>query len=223
MKRTVNLVATRDAILKYFPDAREPHPAAKPGIMSADFPLVPELCETALGRWLAERIHTTRFEDDAAACKILLPATELGLHVREMGQQMLRHSELNAETAEALFGRVTAWIERQRRTLKMYGSVQSAYRTIQFEWPVFGSAKAKGAATPEAYFDECAKQIRMTGGIVLRAGFKTELPPDSLLQTMARDAGGGLALLERYRATDPYGFKKRAEKTSTAEDSPSAG
>lgn len=209
MKRTVDLVATRDTILKYFPDTSEPRSGTNPGIMSAAFPITPELCETELGRWLSNRIFTTRFDDDASSCKLLLPVTEFGLNLRVLGTHLMRKQELSTEEAEPLFREIEAWISKQRKTLELYGRTQSAYRTIKFEWPVFGSAKARGAVSPEAYFDECAKQIRMTGGIVLQAGSGHEPPPDSLLRTMAKDSGGGLALLERYNKSDPFGYKKR--------------
>lgn len=199
--RTVNLVATSEQIESYFPGARKPFPAAKPGIMSADFPIRPEKCSTELGRWLARVIATTRFDDDASACKILLPATEQGLRFRELGENLLREKEIRSvEDAECQLARLEAWITEQRKLLGAYGQHACAYRVIQFQWPVFGSERVKDAGSAEAYFDACAGLIRATEGVILHAGISATPLPDGLLRTMARKSGGGDALMARYRA-----------------------
>lgn len=203
MQRTVNLVATPEFIRQFHPEARDPRPNAKPGIMSAPFPIVPETCRTALGRWLAENIITTRFDDDASSCAVLLPATEMGLHVRECGERLMRAQALpNAAEAEELFQRLEAWIAQQRKVIAGCGRLAFQYRVIQFQWPVCGSAAADGAKTPEDYFDVCARLIRTTGGVIVRAGLEGAALPEGLARTMASKAGGGDALLRRYQAAN---------------------
>jgi len=82
----------------------------------------------------------------------------------------------------------------------MYGTESFRYRVIDYRWTVFGSSAADAAYTPEQYFDLCARQIRKTGGVILTAGLSGARLPDSLAETMASDAGGGLALMKRYNA-----------------------
>ena len=199
--RTVNLVATEATIQRFFHGSPKANPASKPGIMSADFPVVPETCKTALGRWLADVIVTTRFDDDASNCSILLPATEQGLHFREFGEHLQRKREIRSiEEAERALREVEAWVQKQRNLAKVYGETTCRYRVIQFSWPVFGSAAAHGADTPEGYFDLCAGQIRSTGGVILKAGLGSDQPPESIVRTMASKSGGGDALLKRYHS-----------------------
>lgn len=194
---TVSLVATLPTIQRYFPGGVD----SKTGVMSAPFPIHPESCRTALGRWLAETILTTRFDDDASLCCILLPVTEQGLHFRELGAQLMREQEIRSvEEAERRFADIEAWIKKQRNVAKVYGEATCRYRTFQYQWPVFGSVAGGGAETPEAYFDFCAGEIRSTGGVILRAGLSNASVPESLLRTMAPKSGGGDALLRRYTA-----------------------
>ena len=193
--RTVNLVATLPTIQRYFSGVVD----SKSGVMSADFPISPQSCRTALGRWLAETILTTRFDDDASQCRILLPATEQGLHFRELAERLLSEQEIRSlEEAERRFAALEAWIKRQRQLAKVYGRTTCEYRTFLYQWPVFGSVAVGDADTPEAYFDFCAGRIRSTGGVVLRAGLSAAILPESVLRTMAPKSGGGDALLRRY-------------------------
>lgn len=192
----VTLVATEAMIQQYHSGARSPHTSAKPGIMSAEFPVDPAACKTKLGAWLASTIRTTRFDDDLSLCRIVLPATEFGLHVRDLAARLHGfHQVGTAEQAEMVFQLLSEWTEQQRKTLKVYEQHAFMYRTMQFEWPVFGSARAAGATTPEAYFDECAGQIRKTGGVILNAGLRV-VPPESLVASMANGRGG--ELLQAY-------------------------
>jgi len=198
---TVQLVATQAMIQRYFPDARNPAPGAKPGIMSAEFPIHRESCRTALGRWLGGVILSTRFDDDASKCTILLPATEQGLQFSELGERLMRKKEIvSTAEAERLFAEIEAWIGKQRSIAKVYGESTCDYRTYQFPWPVFGSAASGDAKTPEDYFDACAGQIRATGGVILQAGISGSEPPASIQRTMAPKNGGGDVLLKRYRS-----------------------
>lgn len=193
--KTVNLVATLEAIGRYHHSPVAPHSS----VMSADFPIVPETCKTELGLWLAQRILTTRFEDDAATCTIVLPYTEQGLQIRSFADGLVRHREIRTvDAANKIFKEIEDWVAKQRQFLAAYGPHTTAYRTTNFKWPVFGAAAAQGANTPEDYFDLCAGMIRATGGAILHAGLQREPVPESLLRTMAAHAGGGVSLVKRY-------------------------
>ena len=198
MNKTVSLVATHEAIERYFPSVTFEHPLSK--VVSANFPITPENCKTKLGTWLASRILTTRFDDDASICNVILPATELGLRLKKFGETLSRETQIKSiEHIEQVFQQMEIWIEEQRKVLNVYGPYANPYRVINFQWPVFGSWAASSAATPEAYFDLCAQEIRATGGVILNAGLMREQLPESLARTMATRAGGGNLLLERYR------------------------
>jgi hypothetical protein len=210
-RRTINLVSTLDAIKRHFPERyREPSPGSKPGVMSADFPLEPSACTTKLGCWLAEHISTTRFDDDGSWCPILMPATEMGLTIRELGEKLLRHQEADITATEVMLATMEEWIEHQRKIIAGYGDAVFRHRVIRYDWPVFGSVRVGDAKTPEAYFDACARLIRSTGGVILAAGLSREVPPDSLVDTMAQSSGGGLALLRRYRESSSVKSPQRS-------------
>jgi hypothetical protein len=210
--RTVSLIATIDFIKKYFPDRyREPSPGCKAGIMSAPFPIDPSACTTALGRWLAEHICTTRSDDDGSWCSILLPATEMGLTFRELGEQLLQRQQADFAETERVLTMIENWTKRQRQIIAGYGAAPFSYRVIHFLWPVFGSLRVRDATTPEGYFDACARQIRSLGGVVLAAGLSRKGPPNSLVDTMARRSGGGIALLRRYKESSSATFGSAPE------------
>ncbi len=198
--KTVQLVATEAAIQAYFPGARSPQPGAKPGIMSAGFPVDPAQCKTALGRWLAETIPTTRFDDDAHRVRIGLPHTEEGLHVLEFFRGVLADpfsgSISSKDQLDAFHRKVEQWLKRRRTFNEAYGDESFRYRAIDFAWPVFGSRAVEAAATPEQYFDACALQIRQTGGVILWAGLQTQRLPESIARTMAGNRG--LELLKKH-------------------------
>lgn len=198
--KTVELVATEAAIKAHFPGARSPNPGAKPGIMSADFPVNPAGCKTALGRWLAETVLTTRFDDDAHLVRIGLPQTEEGLHVLEFFRGVIgdpRSGSISSLAELDVFhGKVEQWLKSRRAVNAMYGNEVFRYRAIYFEWPVYGSRAVEAAATPEEYFDACAQQIRQTGGVILWAGLSKKRLPQSIARTMSGNRG--LELLEKH-------------------------
>lgn len=195
--KTVNLVATIPMVQRYFPGTT-PRTGYRPDVMSADFPIAPERCKTALGRWLAEKILTTRFDDDASRCVIAVPATELGLHFRSLAERLMQMQEIrSAEEAERSFEEIERWLEKTRRIAKVYGSANYKYRTFQFQWPVFGSLTVKEAVIPEDYFDACARKIRVTGGVIVAAGLDRESPPESITCTLA--ANRGTEILRQYK------------------------
>lgn len=198
----VTLVATLEAIKMHFPEEyREPRLHSKPGIMSAEFSVALDECQTKLGLWLAQNISSTRHDDDGSSCSIVIPATEQGLQLQELGTKLINQSELRTrEEFEQTLEHLESWIGRQRARARMAGESYLAYRVIDFDWPVFGSARSNYASTPAAYFDECGKQIRQTGGVIISAGLSRSAPPSSLLQTMGpATPPGGQTLFARYR------------------------
>lgn len=201
--RTVTLVATPETINRYHPGAMQPtEPGINPGPVSAIFPIDFAECKTALGRWLAEHVQTTKFDDHGNIVKLVIPMTEEGLHIKELAKKLAQQQRVeSAAEAEAVYAGLEKWAYERRNVLAAYGSALFAYRVIEFSWPVFGSRAASGAETPEAYFDLCAKMMRTTGGVILKTGFG-EVPPDSLLNSMASDVGGGLALLAKHRGQE---------------------
>lgn len=199
--RTVNLVATPDAIERYHPGTMPPiQPGVNRGIISAEFPVNPARCKTALGRWLVEHIKTTRFDDSSSIVNIAIPITTEGQHIKDLAKQLAQQQRIESrDEAEFVYAGLERWIANRRREIFEYDTHQFSYRVIAFNWPVFGSRAAGGVDTPEAFFDRCGQMMRNTGGVILRAGLdKTELP-ESLARTMAKEAGGGDKLLERHR------------------------
>jgi hypothetical protein len=171
--------------------------------MSAAFPVDPVACKTALGRWLAEHIHTTRFDDDASRCVIVTPYTEEGLHARAFLSKLIAQPTTSALRSTAdmqrLHDQMKVWLDERQRFLKTYGDDLFRYRVIDFAWPVFGSRAAGSAASPEEYFDACAKQIRETNGVIRWAGLSRATLPPTLAATMANNSG--LLLLRAYEAS----------------------
>ena len=177
--RTVSLVATPDAIRKYFPDARDPRPLAKQGIMSADFPLNPSACRSKFGRWLAERVATTRFDDDLSVLSVHLPHTEEDIHVRNYAARLSVSAVRTEGDVKALHAQMLAWIEERRKVIAAYGDSCFRHRTVPFQWPVYGSAACREAETPEQYFDLCARMIRQMNPSLVRLFSSGETPPES--------------------------------------------
>ena len=210
--RTVNLVATPEMIRRYFPDARDPRPGFTPGIMSADFPIDPAGCNTKLGAWLAERIFTTRRDDDVSLVRMVMPVTDAGAmltnlgkaiagmphqgtRIRFPGYQLTEQSDLN-RAIESIRKHLTD-IELQ---VKSYGQLEFNLRTEHYQWPVFGSKVGgiinDGVDTPERFFDYCAREILQLDGVIIEAGFDNVRPDDDLLRTMHH--GSGLELVAIY-------------------------
>ena len=202
-RNTVTLVATIERVRQDFPSIKyTPRKNSRSGIVLVAYPINPGNCKTALGRWLAERILTTHFNDDASECIVLLPATEIGLHFKDCGEHLARHREIRtAADAERLFTSLQDWIAKKKKIVALGGAHSFHYRTIEFQWPVYGSTVAGNAETPEAYFDVAARQIRQTGGVILRAGLLRERLPDSIASTMVQNACDGVELLRRHEAS----------------------
>lgn len=194
--RTVTLVATPAAIDRYFPGSDL---AIKPGIVSAPFPIDPASCKTALGRLLAENIPTTRFDDDLSRVRILSPQTSESRRIKELAKRLAESQRVESrEAADKVYAGLTKFAADRMAALKNDWSGFN-FSVINFNWPVFWSRVASNARTPEAYFDECGKMMSATGGVVLSVGTGGVQIPDALAHGMAVEAGGGVALLERYR------------------------
>ena len=160
--QNVTLVATEAALAAAFPGARRPHPLAKPGIMSAPFPVDPAACQTKFGAWLAANTLTTRFDDDMSQLTITTDRTEEELHVRELATGLQSARIRTAGDAAALHAKLVAWSERRMQFIAAYGETCFKLRTIAFAWPVFGSAAGGGTnISAEGYFDHCARLIRV--------------------------------------------------------------
>jgi hypothetical protein len=181
--------------------------------MSAAFPIDPAACRTALGRWLAETIKTTRFDDDASRCVIVTPYTEEGLQAKDFLSKLLARSSTvalrSSEDMQRLHRELQEWMEERGRYLAAYGDDLFRYRVMDFAWPVFGSRAAGGAGSPEDYFDACAKAIRETNGVIRWAGLSRATLPESLARTMANN--GGLALLKAFESSMVSGSSERQE------------
>jgi hypothetical protein len=150
--------------------------------MSARFEVDPEKCTSKFGRWLAERVTTTRFDDDRATLSVTLRATEEDLHVRELAQRISSTSVRDADDAERLHQLLLKWVEKRRGVIACFGEHCFTPRTIDFAWPVYGSAMAEHLDTVEAYFDLCAKRIRGLRPARVRL-WNGEEPPEALQVT----------------------------------------
>jgi hypothetical protein len=153
----------------------------------------PSQIQTALGRWLAETVETTDRTDEASIVRILLPATEIGMSVREMGERLIRRTEiLSARELEGLLQEVEVWATKLRAESRVYGRSLYGRRIYEYRWPVYRPDQQ----TPESYWDEAAGEIRGTGGAILYAGLSERRPPTSLVRTMA--GGRGAQLIESW-------------------------
>ena len=196
MNETVELTATRKAVRRYFPERQ-----VTSTVLRAKFPIDPKNCASELGQWLATHVRTTRFDDDASECWVILPYTEAGLFFKEWGDALLRRTSARTQAeVEKTLNDLSGVIEHLRRVMKCF-PIQTllCQRKFSYCWPVFGHLATAGM-TPEAYFDYCAQDILSTGGVIEYAGlFRTPLP-ENLARTMAQGAGLGLLKMGSYRA-----------------------
>lgn len=176
--KTVSLVATVGVVRKFFPDAHTPGPTAKPGILSAPFPVVPSACKSHFGAWLAERYSTTRRDDDLSILRIELPATEEELQVREFAQSLQRTPVMTAGAAALLHESILKWVGERKKHIAAYGDACFRRRIVNFDWPVFGSAAGGGFEMPEEYFDFCAMVIRKMQPVAVKT-WSNDSPPES--------------------------------------------
>ncbi len=179
---TVNLVATKPMIQRYFPGHRAPNPNTVPGIMNADFPLVPQNCTTKLGAWLATHVSTTRFDDDLSNLRLVLPTRIIEMAVRQKMMQVGGRRIRDRSALEKLKADLDQWFEQQIRICEVYGPHPFGFITTQFQWPVFGSAASKGD-NPEEYFDHCAGVIRSMRPTHI-SSWDGLTPPQSLMESI---------------------------------------
>jgi hypothetical protein len=194
MTNTVELVATKEVVLRYHPNR-----AVASSVLSAPFPIAPGKCETALGEWLATHIVTTRLDDDASACRIVLPHSQASLYLSTMadglrtptrsgtGRELERAAAHLADQAEDLRSLLHAF---PARTLM-------SPQAMMYRWPVYGGRGAV-SITPEEYFDHCATDIQSSGGVIEYAGLRRMPLPEELVQSMA--GGRGAELIGRRHA-----------------------
>jgi hypothetical protein len=201
---TRTLTSTLARIDADFPSG-EPHSNGLwhsiPGIMSAPYQVDLDIIKTKLGRFLAEHTSTTRRDDDDSSISLLSPWTVGDAEINEIASnaQMTQPSGLSAHKGQTLarLARLRAEIDRVEARVRTAapGGHWDILRVISYDWPVFGSRRIPDAATPEAFYDACARDIRSAGAILLSAGMRHVPLPDGIAQTMA--GGRGLQLLRK--------------------------
>lgn len=168
------------------------------GLIFEQYSINPLNCQTKLGRWLADVIDSTLFDDDSSKCSIILPFTEEGIQIRDFARQLTKYQSMrNLADLRSLHAKIDAWLS-QRQEATRADKTLFRHRVINFKWPVFGSHAAENARTPEQYFDVCADQIMRTGGVIRHAGNHQIEPPAELIKLMANDIGGGMALMSLF-------------------------
>jgi hypothetical protein len=178
--RHITLVATDATIEAAFGPAPTHTEHGTPGIRSARFEVDTDLPRSRLGKWLAERLLTTRRDDDQSALSITLHVTEEALHVREMAKKLSTQNPQSTADAERIFGSLETWIEQRRSSIKAYGDTSFAQRTIAFDWPVLGSLAAEKVQDPNEYLNICASRIRALKPVSARLA--SETIPDGFLR-----------------------------------------
>lgn len=164
-----NLVATNALAGKLFPEATVRNSAhGKLGVVSCDVPLSPSDCSTRFGRWLAERVPTTRRDDDMSRVVITLASTEAEIALAAFADSLKSVQIHNADDLGSALKGMEAWAESQRKVAAAYGDHLYTRRTIEFEWPVLGSRAAEGIESAAAYFDLCAARIRAMRPVKVR-------------------------------------------------------
>jgi hypothetical protein len=194
MTNTVELVATKEVVLRYHPNR-----AVASSVLSAPFPIEPGKCETALGEWLATHIVTTRFDDDASACQIVLPHSQASLYLRTMANDLRNHTP--AATPKEQERAAAALAEQAKDLLSLLRAYPARallrLQSVIYRWPVFGR-RGTASMTPEQYFDHCAIDIQSSGGVVEYAGLWRKPLPQELVQSTA--GGRGAELIGRRHA-----------------------
>ena len=127
---------------------------------SAKFRVNPDNCRTKLGRWLADNICTTRFDDDFSNLNLVLDVSNAELEAKELAELIKDTKIRDREAWDDLGVHINAFIEKRKQVIDMHGENCFALKTIQFAWPVYGCKTVAEAKTPEEYFDKCASMIR---------------------------------------------------------------
>lgn len=184
MARVVKLVATPDIVKRMNPEGyanfiqrnhREPNL-----IISADFQVNPELCQSKFGKWLAERVFTTRFDDDLSLLAVTRRTTQMDRCLAELAQRIESSHCSSVQHFSSVKLQVEQWLDKKSREVEVYGDTFFEPIIEHFKWPVFGSAKAGGETSVEAYFDNCAKMIRGMTPAEVKFAVTRESPPESL-------------------------------------------
>lgn len=178
MSQSITLVATV-AALEAAGHSVTPQVSGKPGILSAEFAISPQDCATAFGRWLAERVPTTRRDDDLSTVMVYSSESDAELALREFADALRSRRLRDIDDIDRLAADMAAWSEKRRRIAGMYGESAFAPVAVSFAWPVLGSAAAGGITDPAEYFDLCARLIRRMRPSRVRLWDGSE-PPASL-------------------------------------------
>lgn len=159
---------------KYLPAT----PYSKPGILSYRISFSLDDCKTEFGRWLAERILTTRRDDDLSILSITLKKTEMDISFACFADKFKLTSLKQESNLTDLEHAFQNWIAEQKQWMACYGDLVFSNRVIEFDWPVLGSRAADGIENPARYFDFCAGKIRHLKPAAIRTRMG-EAPPDS--------------------------------------------
>jgi len=129
------------------------------GPVSADFPIDPSRCQTKVGRWLAETVCTTRFDDDFHRLRLTSSTTEEEMKTRAAFERFMRFSITNLADFERLQAELHEWLLERKGVVHVHGNRCFSVCSFDFSWPVFGSTAVKSVQVPEEYFDMCAGLI----------------------------------------------------------------
>ncbi len=170
METIVQLVATANAIRSLLPEQFNTRYACDVELMGADwlpngpvsanFQIEPARCQTKLGRWLAETVSTTRFDDDHHRLSLTVSSREEEIETKAAFERFTRFRISNLADFERLQTTVHGWLSERKGIVNAFGNRCFSARSFDFLWPVFGSAPVKCAQAPEEYFDMCAGLIR---------------------------------------------------------------
>lgn len=181
--RCVDLMVTRQVMEKghaQSPSLRGPRPAQQPFILSAVFKVTPGDCRTKLGSWLAQRVGTTRLDDSLSVLVITRNLTIEEQSLKHLIAQIEASPIRSNQEMQAVHACMTLWMQERLQINAAYGDFAFEKATSHFEWPVFGSRAIAHVLTPEGYFDECAKRLRMLEPTNLFWRATGETPPVSI-------------------------------------------
>jgi hypothetical protein len=214
MKKIVRMVFASDAISDDAMQTLGATPVETATIPTADFTIDPQKCKTKLGQWLAENISSTVRDDDGARLALVMPFTNSGLMLSNLGKAMAGQTYMkNHRVFPPLPGSMISSQAEFDDAIRVIRASLTAIETqvatngplveftpvkYSYKWPVFGS-KVGGwpnVRTAESFFDFCADDLAES--VVLSAGSTKAEPPLELIKPMCK--GRGLYLLDMYKS-----------------------
>ena len=182
-------------------------------IIFKDFEVDSSKCVSKLGAWLAEHVLTTRRDDDASLVSIVLPVTNAGALITNLGKAISKESYsgggrnypsfpgyllTDKSDLERAIKNIRAELDFIEQQSRLFENAEFTVKTSFYQWPVFGSAAAgwsEGVNTPEKFFDYCAKDMFASGYVVRWAGLLRNVLPDSISSKMFKGRGTELLAL----------------------------